>query len=242
MKRKLILLFFISLFCYLSTNAQNEKKASNDTIPKIERYGLRIGFDLVKPIRSFAEDGYKGFEIMGDFRLTKNFYAAIELGNEQKDWDEPYIKTYTSGSYAKIGFDFNAYENWTGMENAINLGLRYGFSNFKQELLEYRIYTNSPVFPSQIINTSESISGLSAHWAELIIGIKTEILTNLYLSLNLQLKLKLSEKEPENFKNLYIPGFNRTYDYSDFGVGYGYSISYLIPIFKKNRSQAKSEN
>ena len=48
-----------------------------------------------------------------------------------------------------------------------------------------------------------------------------------------QLKRKISEDKPDNFGNLYIPGFNRTYDYSEFGVGYGYTISYLIPIFKK---------
>ena len=211
------------------------KKTVLDTIPKIDRYGLRVGVDLAKPVRSFVEDGYKGFEVMADFRVSKRFYAALELGNEQKDWEEPYVSASTSGSYGKIGFDFNSYENWTGMDNAINLGLRYGFSTFKQELQEYRIYTSSPVFPSDTRIENQSFNGLTAHWAELIVGIKAEVLKNLYLSLNLQLKLKLSEDQPHNFDNLYIPGFNRTYDYSEFGVGYGYSVSYLIPIFKKNR-------
>ena len=62
-------------------------------------------------------------------------------------------------------------------------------------------------------------------------------MNNLYLSINLQLKRKITEDRPENFDNLIIPGFNRTYDYSEFGVGYGYSISYLIPIFKKTAPQ-----
>jgi hypothetical protein len=75
---------------------------------------------------------------------------------------------------------------------------------------------------------------LTAHWAEFIFSIKTEILNNLYLSVNVQLKRKIAEVAPENFANLYIPGFNRTYDFSEFGVGYGYSVSYLIPLFKKS--------
>jgi len=54
-----------------------------------------------------------------------------------------------------------------------------------------------------------------------------------------QLKRTLSEKEPDNFANLYIPGFNRTYDYSEFGVGYGYTLSYLIPIFKKTNASVE---
>jgi hypothetical protein len=31
---------------------------------------------------------------------------------------------------------------------------------------------------------------------------------------------------------LYIPGFNRTYD-GDFGVGFNYTVSYFIPLYKK---------
>lgn len=237
MKMKLTLLFFISLFCSAQiVLAQKKNETLTDTVPKIEKYGIRVGVDLAKPLRTLIEDGYSGFEIMGDFRVTKKFYAAVELGNEKKDWTEPYVSSKTSGSYAKIGFDYNAYENWLGMENAITLGLRYGFSTFKQELLSYRIYTDNPAFPSQIITQPQEFSGLTAHWAEVIIGVKTEILDNLYLSINAQIKRKITEAEPENFANLYIPGFNRTYDYSEFGVGYSYSISYLIPIFKKTEA------
>jgi hypothetical protein len=42
----------------------------------------------------------------------------------------------------------------------------------------------------------------------------------------------VSLKKARNFDNLYIPGFNRTYD-GDFGVGLNYTVSYFIPIFKK---------
>lgn len=230
MKSKLTLLFFISLSFNAISFAQNK---TNDTVPKIQKYGLRVGVDLAKPLRTLLENGYSGFEIMGDFRVTKKFYAAVELGHEKKDWIEPYVSSKTNGSYAKIGFDFNAYENWLGMTNSINLGLRYGFSTFDQELLSYRVYTNNQTFPSQNITVPQEFSGLTAHWAEFILSVKTEIFKNLYLSLNAQLKRKIAEDKPENFDNLYIPGYNRTYDSSEFGVGYGYSISYLIPIFKK---------
>ena len=230
MKSKLILLFFISISFSAISFAQNK---ANDTVPKFQKYGLRLGVDLAKPLRTLVENGYSGLEIMGDFRVTKKFYAAVELGHEKKDWIEPYVSSKTNGSYAKIGFDFNAYENWLGMTNSINLGLRYGFSNFDQELLSYRVYTNNQAFPSQNIMDPQEFNGLTAHWAEFILSVKTEIFKNLYLSLNAQLKRKIAEDKPENFDNLYIPGYNRTYDSSEFGVGYGYSISYLIPIFKK---------
>ncbi len=235
MKIKHILLFYISLI-YVATFSIMAQEKSNtvlDTVSKTNKYGLRIGADLSKPIRSFIEKDYSGFEIMGDFRFYKKFYAAAEIGNETKDRFESNLKSTTKGSYLKIGIDYNAYNNWLGMDNAIFAGLRYGFSTFNQELLGFGITTTNATFPGTFIEEPQEFSGLTAHWAELIVGVKTEVFNNLFLSINLQLKRKFSDDKPENFDNLYIPGFNRTYDFSDFGAGYGYTISYLIPIFKK---------
>ena len=104
------LLCCISLFCGTQTMlAQKKNETTNDTVPKVEKFGLRVGVDLVKPVRTLIEDGYSGFEVMADFRVTRKFYAAVELGNEKKVWMEPYVSSETSGSYAKIGFDYNAY-------------------------------------------------------------------------------------------------------------------------------------
>jgi hypothetical protein len=64
-------------------------------------------------------------------------------------------------------------------------------------------------------------------------GFKAEILTNLFVGVNLQLKRRLSESKPENFENIYIPGFGRTFDSGKFGMGFGYNISYLVPFYKK---------
>jgi hypothetical protein len=229
MKLKLTLLFFIS-FLLSPVFAQ---ETATDSIPaKKESYGLRVGIDLSKPLRSVLEDGYTGFEIVGDFRVSERFYAAAEIGNEEKERFESNLNSIASGSYVKVGGDFNAYQNWLGMENMIYAGLRYGFSTFKQELLAYGIYTTNQTFPGTFRVDPQEFTGLTASWIELQVGVKTEIINNLYLTINLQLKRKISETTPENFDNLFIPGFNRTYDFSEFGAGYGYSISYFIPIFK----------
>jgi hypothetical protein len=232
MKLKHILLFFISIIgVSISVTAQQEQ--ITDTIDQKTKYGLRLGVDLSKPVRTFVEDGYTGFEILGDFRISDKFYIAGEIGTEDKDYDEENLKANTKGSYIKLGADYNAYNNWFGLNNAIFIGLRYGFSTFTQELESYTVYTNNQVFfpAERVIN--QEFNGLTGSWAELQVGIKTEVLNNLYLSINLQLKRKISEDVPENFSNLFIPGFNSTNDFSEFGAGYGYTISYLIPIFKK---------
>ena len=229
---KRILLFFISSLLLLSSLSAQDSLVV-DTIAKNNKYGLRVGIDLSKPIRTALEDGYSGFEIVGDFRISERFYVAAELGTEEKERFEENLNSIASGSYIKVGADFNAYNNWLGMENAIYGGLRYGFSTFKQELLAYGIYTTNQTFPGTFRVDPREFSGLTASWIELQVGVKTELFNNLYLSVNVQLKAMVSEDEPENFANLYIPGFNRTYDFTDFGAGYGYTITYLIPIFKK---------
>ena len=48
----------------------------------------------------------------------------------------------------------------------------------------------------------------------------------------------ITQDQPVGFENLFVPGFNKTFDSGRIGVGYGYSVSYLIPLFKKNKSKA----
>ena len=74
-----------------------------------ERYGLRLGADLHKIARSFYEKDYRGFEIVGDYRLTKRFYLAGELGNEDKTIDDDRLNFTTKGTYFKVGFDYNSF-------------------------------------------------------------------------------------------------------------------------------------
>lgn len=243
MKQKRILTYIISvLTCVLlfsvSLHAQNDSIpiTIQDSIKIKEKYGLRIGGDVGKLIRSFVDDDYTGFEVSGDFRLKKYLYLAAELGIEEKQNTTNYLDITTSGSYIKAGFDYNLYENWLDMDNMIYAGFRVGASTFSQKLNSYSIYSTNPYWAPQFTATDvKEFDGLTAFWGELILGLKTELFTNLYLGLNVQLKFLASETEPHNFENVYIPGFYKTYDSSGIGAGYSYSLSYRIPLYKKDK-------
>ncbi|WP_372754598.1 DUF6048 family protein [Mariniflexile sp.] len=243
MKQKHILTYFISsLTCMLlfsvSINAQNDSIVStaNDSIKIKEKYGLRVGGDIGKLIRSFVDDDFKGFEISADFRLKKRLYVAGELGIEENNTKTDYLDVSTSGSYIKAGIDYNLYQNWLDMDNMIYLGFRVGASTFTQSLNSYTIYTTDPYWSPQLTSTDvKEFNGLTAFWGEILLGVKTELLTNLYLGLNVQLKLSITQTEPDNFENLYIPGFNKTYDSSGIGTGFSYSLMYRIPLYKKDK-------
>ncbi|WP_241148000.1 DUF6048 family protein [Lacinutrix jangbogonensis] len=225
------------LLCCMLIGAQEEKEIKAvDSIKYIQEYGLRLGTDFGKLIRTFADDEYTGFEVNGDFRITKKLYIAGEFGTEKKTTSTDFINTTANGSYVKIGIDYNMYTNWLGMNNMIYSGFRTGFSTFSQTLDSYTVYSQDQFWQPQFTNTeSEEFDGLSSTWLEFILGIKAEVFNNLYIGINAQLKRTLSEKSPDNLENHYIPGFNKTYDSKKFGVGYGYTISYLIPLFKKDK-------
>ena len=240
MKMKSISKYFIStlgcLSLLINLNAQEVETKASDSIMVQEKYGLRLGVDLSKVTRSFLETDYMGFEINGDYRLLKRLYVAGEIGSEKKTSNTNYLSSTAKGTYLKAGVDYNMYENWAGMENLIYSGLRFGFSNFTQTLNSYTIYdTNSLTWGQNEVVDTESFSGLTSGWIEILLGIKTEVLNNLFIVFNLQIKARLFESEPDNFENIYIPGFGRTYDNGKFGIGFGYNISYLIPLYKRDR-------
>jgi hypothetical protein len=247
-------IFSLLLLLSFTAFAQQDKKpqakpadtVAKPAIPvKKDRYGIRIGADLHRLSRSFYEDGFTGIELVADYRLTKKWYAAAELGNVKFTLDDTQVNFTTKGNYLKVGFDYNAYENWLDMENMIYVGFRYGISAFSQNLNSYKIYQNSslddvndttttPVnyFDEVTVDTNRNYSGLTAHWVELVGGVKAKLFNNIFLGFSVRLNSLISDKKPSDFDNLYIPGFNRTYD-GKFGVGFNYTLSYLIPLYKK---------
>lgn len=243
MKQQHISSYITSLLLFLllavSVQAQNDSIIStvNDSLKIKLKYGLRVGGDVGKLIRSFTDDNYTGFEVNADYRIKKALYIAGELGIEEKITTNDYLNVTTNGTYLKAGVDYNLYKNWLDMDNMIYSGFRIGASAFSQTLNGFTVYNTDQYWLPQFSTTeSQKFNDLTAIWVELIIGIKVELFNNLYLGLNAQLKGLVSETVPTNFENIYIPGFNKTYDSSNIGVGYGYSISYLIPLYKKGKN------
>lgn len=232
MKHTLKFIFSLSLLLVSFVGTAQKEQKKDSIAPKTEKFGIRVGVDLFKLTRSFYEDNYRGIELVGDYRLTKKYFIAAELGNESKTVDELNLNFTTEGTYLKAGFDYNAYENWLDMENMIYLGLRYGVSSFSQTLNEYQIYNSDPYFnEGEISYPGEKFEGLSAQWAEVVAGIKAEVFKNVYVGFSMRLNYLISNNKPESFDNLYIPGFNRTYN-GKFGAGFNYTVSYFLPLYK----------
>lgn len=225
-----------ALFLCCTVNSQNDSivNIKNDSTKIKQKYGLRIGGDIGKLIRTSIDENYSGFEIMADFRLKKKIYLAGEIGFEEKNTTNDFLNITTNGSYLKAGIDFNMYENWLDMDNMVYAGFRLGASRFNHDLNSFTVYNINQYWAPQLTsNETQQYKSLNAFWGEVILGVKAEILKNLYMGINMQLKLSVSQTTPDNFDNVYIPGFGKTYDSSIIGAGYSYFIAYRIPFYKK---------
>lgn len=234
MKINRMLKYYISIILVFNFFINSFSQIETDSISIKNKFGLRAGVDLSKLLNSAFNDDYEGFEVNADLRILKNIYISAEIGTEKKIIFNDYLNTEAKGNYLKAGGDYNMYTNWLGMDNLIYSGFRIGFSNFSQTINSYTIYdvNNQPWGQATYYNPIVS-DNLNALWMEFIVGIKTQILNNLFLGFNIQLKNLISDKTKNNIDNIYIPGFNRTYDSSSLGSGFSYSISYLVPIIKK---------
>ncbi|WP_395048818.1 DUF6048 family protein [Flavobacterium sp.] len=217
-----------------TVNPLEAAKTDNIIPVKKDRYGLRVGVDLYKLTRGLYDSNYKGIELVGDYRLTKKYFLAAELGSEDKTTEDDRLNTNTKGTYLKVGFDYNAYENWLDMENIISIGLRYGVSTFSQRLNSYKTYNAYPYWGEMPWKPSgEEFNGLTASWIEVVTGIKVKVINNIFVGFSLRLNVLVADKKPsDNFENLYIPGFNRTYA-GNFGAGFNYTVTYFVPLYKK---------
>ena len=83
--------------------------------------------------------------------------------------------------------------------------------------------------------------GRTAHWLELVVGIKAELLRNLYAGASVRVGLLVAQTNNSGFPNYYIPAFGRVHEGSRFGVGFNYTLSYLIPLYKKEKKKEEVE-
>ena len=239
MKKRQTYLFIISLIIPSSMVFSQAESELNDSLTIIDKIlninKIRLGFDVFKPIKSSSDGDNLNYEIVGDLQITENLYLAAEYGLTDRLIEDENINFNSNGSFLRFGFDYNMFKNWVGMDNSIFLGLRYGSSKFSNKIESYNVRNSDAYFSNFVDNNYQTIdhSNLTGNWLEIVAGVKVETFNNVYLGFSLRLNKLLSTQKPENFDNLYIPGFNKVTDDNTFGSGFNYTLTYSIPLRKK---------
>ena len=233
--------FYISLlsFCY-SVSQENDNISINDSLnlKKEKSINLRVGFDLYRIILSNISDGFDGFEIVGDLKVSEDFFVAIELGSLDTTKQVEQVNFTTNGNYFKVGFDYNIFENLEGMNNHITIGARIGSSRHNQTLNSYTILDRSRYWSSSDLPITNGFAtgerpDLNAIWFEVVLNFKVQILKNIYTGISLRLNRLINDKIPSNFDNIYIPGFNKKTQDNVFGAGFNYTLTYNFSLLSK---------
>ena len=233
------ILSFIFSLCLLAVISYAQPEPKKKLKPKrtdqyIHMRGIRFGMDLTRPFQDLWTKGNRyGTEFSADMEIWPNLYPVFETGYERLNIKTPYVDYSSKGSYSRIGIDYNLLQAHSEKDkDNLFIGLRYGFALAGQKVDQYLIdsYWGNEIgsFPNQTF---------SAHWGEIVFGIKGELFHNFYMGWSIRGKVKLGAKEltpPVNF----IPGFGK--GYKSFNLDFTYSAYYNIPWdFRKNIGKKK---
>ena len=243
MRKKQIYIFIFSLFTINFIVGQQTENKENDSIVVKKKLinidKLSIGVDLYRPIYSSINDDDLSYELITSLRIFENFSIASEIGSLDKYVEDENVNFTSTGDYLKFGFDYNLFNNWTGMDNSIYLGMRFATSSFNNRINSYTVRNPDSYWSNNVLDSYETNnhSNQNANWIELLVGIKVETIKNIYLGISVRLNRLLSNTSPNNFNNLYIPGFNKVTDDNSWGSGFNYTLTYSLPLkFNKKTS------
>lgn len=189
--------------------------------------GPRIGYDLSRfLLPSFQSGSRHGWEIQGDIPYKGNWFPTAEIGMEWFDDKQQNFHYLSNGIYGRLGVDLNIgkFESLKDYD-LLFVGMRYGYSRFGQEAKDiyYVNYWGG-------VNNSLPKRNLSAHWAELVFGMKGELFKNFFLGWTVRGKFPFFQTKDPNIKPYIIPGLGKTTGEVPFA--FTFTASYRIPIFR----------
>ena len=224
------------LLCLLTVISSGQERNLKKKPKRADNYihmdGLRVGMDVSRSLQHLWNAGNRyGTELSFDIELVPNFYPIVETGWEKQRLDHDYLDYSSSGSYTKIGFDYNLLvaEGRKDMD-IVFVGLRYGFTIASQQVKSYTVSNYwgdiHNRFPKQ---------NYSAQWAEGVLGIKGEVLPNFFLGWSIRGKLRLGQKNFDLPHVYFDPGYGKAE--KKFNFDFSYSVFYNLPFnFRKGRN------
>ncbi|WP_143304606.1 DUF6048 family protein [Chitinophaga vietnamensis] len=190
--------------------------------------GLRIGVDVSRVVNAIFYPYRKEITVVADARLNPRLYAAFEGGYATTPYSDSSYTYKGNGAFVTLGIDYNFLKRqYPSEKNMFFGGIRYGFSHFNYEIPTYTI-SNS--YWGDKIKGSYPKTNANAHWIELVLGLKTEVLKNFFLGWNIRERILLNSVKTDEITPLTIPGFGRGNKRSVFDVQY--TVSYVIPFYR----------
>lgn len=209
----------------LATGLSWGQAAKQDSVQeRVRLTAIRVGADLIQPIKTFATNNFSGWEIVADAEL-KNYYPTVEIGSWQRDVMLTNGQYTNTGTYWRVGVDVNLLKK-DPMKNMFFFGLRYGRSRY-DEALDYTIETKE----FGIVNQQLTNNNLTSGWLEMTTGLRVRVLKNFWMGYTGRIKFAASWDEDQQLQTYDIPGYGLTFKKPWWG--FSYYLLFNINMIKK---------
>jgi len=234
------ILSYIFVLCLLAATSFGQANQVKKLKPKrtdnyIRMRGIRVGMDVTRPFQDLWTKGNRyGTEFSADMELWPNLFPAFESGVEIMKIKTNFIDYRASGSYSRIGIDYNFLQAENKNDkNILYGGIRYGFVLAKQQVNSYLIDSYWGPITGKFGNQN-----YFGHWGEFLIGIKGEILPNFFIGWTIRGKVNFNHKELGMPPVYFIPGYGRAD--KGFNLDFTYSVYFNLPWdFRKSIDKPK---
>lgn len=184
--------------------------------------GIRLGTDLIMIGTTAFSSNFSGWEVNADVDFGR-YYLAADYGSWAREQTMRNGFYSTDGNYFRVGADVNFLLKDPD-RNMVFFGLRYGHSNYLEEVT----YTDSAsYFPRY--DATES-NNATASWLELVGGLKVKIWKGFWMGYTARMKMLPSVGGDKNFETYEIPGYGLTF--RNVYWGFNYQVFWRIPIKK----------
>ncbi|HEY6082781.1 MAG TPA: DUF6048 family protein [Chitinophagaceae bacterium] len=198
-------------------------------------YGWRLGMDLSRIPMHFLVPERTDLELNADLQLTDKLFAVLEGGwNKTIIHNKPVFDYNSSGYFGRLGVDYNFLKPAYAHETTIIYGgIRYGMANMNYAIPQYQITD------STWGNVTGSLPqrAVTAFWIELVVGMKVEVVKNLFLGWSMRPRILLSQNLGTLVRPYIIPGYGKGVNNAVFD--FNYSVSYKIPLFRAKERPPK---
>lgn len=182
---------------------------------------IRVGMDVISPIRTFTDSKFKGLEFNADMDFYR-YYLNVDIGRWERDLETD-TEVYTNrGNYFRVGVDVNFLKK-DADKSMFFIGARYGHGKFSENLT---ITSQDPVWGTS--TDSYANTDVKANWTELTTGLKVRMFGIFWMGYTARYKFWLNTDAPKGFIPHDVPGYGKTYN--EYTWGFNYYIIFRIPV------------
>ena len=246
---KTFVFLFTSLLCLIDTAAQstlgqglsdmqgNQQTAVDDEEERpqkatevviVKDRGLSLGVDISPIIIRLIKDERTGIAFIGRYGFKNRWFANAELGFEHIKHEKETYDYKSNGTFIRLGVDYDIFNNEDYPTNDnIFVGLRYAYAWQVHES------ENFSIVDSYWGDYTGSVgkSSVNSHSIDVVVGVRCEVLRNLYMGWSLRGRLLLASTHTDELMPYAIAGYGK-YD-NKAAIGFTYTIEYQIPFNRK---------